>query len=1279
MPSARGQRRESLRAGIAPRFVSLVLAGMLAASSSPVAGTPGPGSFEPRRDPGTGDLVTPAALQRVPVPEPERPEARTAPGEILVRFAAGVPPARAEAVLEGHGARAGRELPAIGFRLARVRSGSVEQVVARLRADPRVDAASPNYLRTAAADPNDMLFVEGDQHYYLDLHRFREAWAAAPATPGPVIAILDSGVDRDHPDLADRLLSGIDLVNQDADPSDDSWHGTFVAGVAGAIHGNRRGGVGAANNARLLPVKVLRADLTGTDADVAEGIVWATDHGADIVNLSLGGYGDSPALRAAVDYALSHDVVVVAAAGNDAADEPNYPAAYPGVVAVAATDWEGDIAWFSNHGGWVDVASTGHDVISSYPAAGAADSYAIGSGTSFAAPLVAGAVALARARDPGLGQAALVERLLTTARDAGPQGIDPYYGRGLLDAAALLGAPAAAAVRPPPGDPSEPNGTPDRARPLPAAPNYSWGTISPQGDEDWYSVSVSSPSRIDFELGANPPQGRGEEYEAMVEILDPQLRTVVGPTFAGAQAHIYLDYAPAGTYRIRVWNVYPSRSPLQPGAPWGYTIRASVGAPVGTSISPGATAWIRDVTPAHFALGLAGGVAPTIEFARAVEPVSVTPQTIRLTDASTGQTVTGSVTYDVGSRTATVRPGTTLAASRPYVVTVANVRDTAGNSLVQPYSFRFTVGTLSDARPPETRIVRGPYGGALRDAFFDFVADEPGVEFECSGNGGSWHRCAPPYGWGFTPEGSNSVAFRAVDAAGNVDATPARRSWPFPPSNDDWAAAQAVSGDSGTTTGITRHADSEAGEPLHAGPYAGRSIWYRWTAPASGRVVIDTIGSDYDTVVGVYTGAAVDALRKVVLSDDAFGTLWSEAAFDATAGTTYSIALSGGVATYPGSGHGVVNWRLDRTAPPSTPSPSTSASPTPSPSPSPSASPSPSPSPSPSASPSPSPSPSASPSPSSSASPSASPSPSGTVTRLDGPDRYAGAARISQFHFAPGVPVAFVTTGENYPDALSAGPAAAKLGGPVLLVRSGSIPTPIAAELTRLRPGRIVIVGGSASVSTAVESALRRYTTGSVTRIAGPDRYAAAAGVSAAHFAPGVPVAYVATGEKFPDALAGVPPAAKAGAPVLLVRYDGIPTSIGAELTRLKPGRIVILGGTGSVAASLEAALDRYTTGSVTRITAADRYLGAVAISQAHFAAAGVAYVATGTNFPDALAGGPPAGIARAPILLVPGGTVPSAVKQELLRLGVKQVVILGGTGSVSSGVEAELRALLGG
>ena len=302
-----------------------------------------------------------------------------------------------------------------------------------------------------------------------------------------------------------------------------------------------------------------------------------------------------------------------------------------------------------------------------------------------------------------------------------------------------------------------------------------------------------------------------------------------------------------------------------------------------------------------------------------------------------------------------------------------------------------------------------------------------------------------------------------------------------------------------------------------------------------------------------------------------------------------------------------------------------------------------------------------------------------SVTRLGGGDLYGTPAVISAANFAPGVPVVYVATGLDFPDALAGAAVAGPQGGPILLVSVDAIPAATAAELTRLRPQQIMILGGTGVVSDAVASALGDYTSGAVTRLAGRDRYATAAAVGAATFVPGVSVVYVATGLNFPDALAGAAVAGFQDGPVLLVSTNAIPTVTAVELARLKPQRIVILGGTGVVSDAVASTLGAYTPGTVTRLAGRDRYATAAAISAATFApGVPVVYVATGLDFPDALAGSAVAGSQGAPVLLVSTNAIPAATAAELIRLQPGRVVLLGSASSVSEAVRIQLQ-LFGG
>lgn len=250
--------------------------------------------------------------------------------------------------------------------------------------------------------------------------------AATGSAPGTVVAVLDTGLAATQPGLARAALPGVDLVDGDADPDDGNGHGTAVAARIGA----------ACPSCRILPVRVLSSSGSAPWSRIAAGVVWAVDHGARVINISIAGPDGSAALRDSIAYASARDVLVVASAGNRGDTAAQYPAAYDDVVGVAATA-DGKLADWSSRGSWVDVAAPG---CSTLPMLAGTSAWACG--TSFAAPLAAGAAALARALDPAASAATIAGRLpelLAQARE--PRGTLRITGRPL--AGATLRADAA--------------------------------------------------------------------------------------------------------------------------------------------------------------------------------------------------------------------------------------------------------------------------------------------------------------------------------------------------------------------------------------------------------------------------------------------------------------------------------------------------------------------------------------------------------------------------------------------------------------------------------------------------------------------------------------------------------------------------------------------------------------------------------------------------------------------------------------------------------------------
>jgi putative cell wall-binding protein len=300
------------------------------------------------------------------------------------------------------------------------------------------------------------------------------------------------------------------------------------------------------------------------------------------------------------------------------------------------------------------------------------------------------------------------------------------------------------------------------------------------------------------------------------------------------------------------------------------------------------------------------------------------------------------------------------------------------------------------------------------------------------------------------------------------------------------------------------------------------------------------------------------------------------------------------------------------------------------------------------------------------------------VQRIGGADRFEVSAAISNDIFPAGFrpPVAYIVSGETFADALSASALAGLRGGPVLLTTRVALPPAVRAELERLNPERIVLLGGEAAVSDAVYRELRKVTP-VVERIGGADRYVVSASAARSFFGV-VPAAtaFVASGENFPDALSGAAAAAHLGGTVLLTQRDSLPSAARAEVLLEEPKSIAVVGGPSAVGAGVLAELTAVQP-QTRRITGGDRFAVSAAIAADAFRAATTVYIASGEAFPDALSGSAAAARVEAPVLLVTKSAIPAPVAAELRRLKPSKIVILGGTAAIGTDVENELRGFL--
>ncbi|PTX64360.1 thermitase [Melghirimyces profundicolus] len=370
-----------------------------------------------------GLLFSPAAAD---VDAKAKDQAEYVKGEVIVKFKSGTTNSEKAQAHKNENAtlKERNDHKKVKFDLVKVKGRSVEEAIQEYKGNSDVEYAEPNYIFKADWVPNDTYYNSyqwGPQKVQAEA-----AWDYTRSSGSTRIAIVDTGVQYDHPDLNAKVTRGYDFVGNDWYPYDYNGHGTHVAGTAAAETNNSTGVAGMAPNAEIFAVRVLDANGSGTLADVADGIVHSADYGSDVINLSLGSPSGSSTLKSAVDYAWNRGAVVVAAAGNAGTSTKHYPAAYANAIAVGATDPNDNKASFSSYGTWVDVAAPGVDILSTYPT----NSYAYLSGTSMATPHVAGLAGLLDAQ--GRSKSNIRAAIENTA-DWTP-GTGTYWAHGRINA-----------------------------------------------------------------------------------------------------------------------------------------------------------------------------------------------------------------------------------------------------------------------------------------------------------------------------------------------------------------------------------------------------------------------------------------------------------------------------------------------------------------------------------------------------------------------------------------------------------------------------------------------------------------------------------------------------------------------------------------------------------------------------------------------------------------------------------------------------------------------------
>lgn len=592
-----------------------------------------------------------------------------------------------------------REVPESPYAVVEVPEGrTAEEVAADIATRADVESAEPNAVVRAFESPG--------QTGEFGRIGIQDAWTRAKGSSDVIVAVVDSGIDQDHPDFSGRLVSGFDFVDPGTYPHDSDGHGTQVAGVIGARQdaGTDIDGIAGAG-ARIMPLRVLNGG-SGLLSDVAAAIRFAADNGASIVNLSLGAEGRSTTVDNAVAYAIDRGLVVIASAGNEGAFFSVSPSNAPGAIGVSATDDAGNTASFTSFGPDVDLAAPGVGIDTTADGGGTSTV----NGTSFSTPMVAGVAALLKQRNPGWSGGRIVTELLLTAEDRGPTGVDDYYGYGLVDAAAALGVSGRSpfvGVEPAAAD-AEPNDV--SARATPAGANNT-GSINPEGDVDWWQFSSTVPEDVTITV---TPAGTssGPRLDTVLQVFRPDGSMVANVDTVGIGPEVAtITTAGNGTHRISVSNYHGTISPN------GYELSVARSPATGPATGAvGGPPWLESTTPEARARNVSRTANLQVVSGRSLQSSSVDTRSVVLLDGIYGTPVSASVRLG-GGRNIDVDPAAPLLPGRPYLLVLAGVRDAGNNPMP------WTTVPFSTSGSFEQPVVNGTYRPVVGDFSGDGADD----------------------------------------------------------------------------------------------------------------------------------------------------------------------------------------------------------------------------------------------------------------------------------------------------------------------------------------------------------------------------------------------------------------------------------------------------------------------------------------------------------------------------------------------------------------------------
>ncbi|WP_143833698.1 S8 family serine peptidase [Oceanobacillus senegalensis] len=414
------------------------------------------------------------------------------------------------------------------------------QTLYRLKQDTSLWSAEPDYLLRSSYVPNDS---ELDLQWYLNqIHAF-DAWNINKGSKDVTIAVLDTGVNKNHPDLAGRVLPGYDFVNDDKDPADDNGHGTHVAGII-VSNQNDMGVAGIDSKANIVPVKVADENGELTTADVTNGIYYAIEQGVDVINMSFGAYRYQKTHADALWEAQKEGIVLVAAAGNESSETFFYPASYTPVISVSATDKQDNPAFFTNYGSYIDIAAPGESIYSTDHNGG----YKMDDGTSFSAPMVSAVAGLLIAEQPNWGPEKIEWALQLSSDHLAEEEWDKYVGYGRLNAYEALKTDL-------PSLNDDVEDSSKKAKELRDGTSYTNRIHLPM-DKDWYRLDTKKNTTVTINLQNNT------KHLDLVSVLykmdengEAVEQHVLDDNLSGANENYTFEAKP-GTYKLAIYDFY---------------------------------------------------------------------------------------------------------------------------------------------------------------------------------------------------------------------------------------------------------------------------------------------------------------------------------------------------------------------------------------------------------------------------------------------------------------------------------------------------------------------------------------------------------------------------------------------------------------------------------------------------------------------------------------------------------------------------------------------------